>query len=78
MKKVFTFKQAIMNGTVTMQTIVCSFTSKVLAEKTRQAVIEANKDIDFPKSRCYEVEETDVYESEDEVPILQDKTNKNE
>lgn len=77
MKKVFTFKQAIMNGTVTMQTIVCSFMTKELAEKTRQAVIEANKNIKFPKSYCYEVEETDVYESEDEVPILRE-TNKTE
>ena len=71
MKKIFSFTQAIMNGTVTMQTFVCTFASKELAEKTRQAVIDSNKGIDFPKSYCYEVEETIVYESEDEVPILQ-------
>lgn len=77
MKKIFSFTQAIMNGTVTMQTIVCTFASKELAEKTRQAVIDSNKDIDFPKSYCYNVEETIVYESEDEVPILRE-TNKTE
>lgn len=70
MQKIFTFTQSLMNGTVTMKNIVAAFTSRELAERTRQAVIDANKDIEFPRSYCTEITETDVYECDGEVPIL--------
>ena len=71
MKKIFTFNQRLMNGTVTMQSQVAAFTSRELAEKTKQAVIEANFNTDSPFTcNCDDIVETDVYETENEVPIL--------
>ena len=70
MQKIFTFTQSLMNGTVTMSVSVAAFTSRELAERTRQAVIDANKDIEFPRSYCSKIEEKDVYECDGEVPIL--------
>ena len=71
MMKVYTFNQSLMNGTVTMKSSVACFGSRELAEKARKAVMEADGD-DAGGLRCCcdEIVETDVYESEDEVPIL--------
>ena len=71
MKTYYTLITQFMNGTVTMHTDIASFTSKELAEKTKDAVVNANKNSDFP-AWC-NIEETRVYESEDEVPILNPK-----
>ena len=74
MKKIYTFNQRLMNGTVTMQSQVAAFTSRELAEKTKQAVIMANFNNDTPFScLCDDIVETDVWETEDEVPILNRK-----
>ena len=74
MKKIFTFNQRLMNGTVTMQSQVACFTSRELAEKVKQAVLEANnyncEEMHGMYCLCDEIVETDVYESEQEVPIL--------
>ena len=71
MRKIFTFNQMLMNGTVTMKSQVAAFSSRKLAEKTKQAVIEANFNTDCPFTcYCDDIVETDVYEAEDEVPIL--------
>lgn len=68
MKTLYTVVTQFMNGTVTMTTDIANFTSKELAEKTRDAIIKINENAKFPAySR---VEETRIYESEDEVPIL--------
>ena len=73
MKKIFTFNQRMMNGTVTMQSQVAAFTSRELAEKTKFAVAMANIDHDGPFTcHCDDIVETDVYETEDEVPILKE------
>lgn len=68
MKTYYTLISRFMNGTVTMHTDVVSFTSKELAEKTKESIIENNKDAMFPV--LCNIEETKVYESENEVPIL--------
>ena len=70
MRKIFTFNQHIMNGTVTMQSHVAAFASRELAEKTRQAVIDANAGKRRITCHCDDIVETDIYETEDEVPIL--------
>lgn len=77
MKKLYGFSQNLMNGTVTMCSSICVCTTKELAEKVRKAVIDANQDVDFP-CVCDEVKETIVYESEDEVPILNNIAYENE
>ena len=74
MKKIFTFNQRLMNGTVTMQSQVACFGSYELAEKTKQAVLNANnsnlEEMHGMYCRCDDIVEMDVYESEKEVPIL--------
>lgn len=74
MKKIFTFNQRLMNGTVTMQSQVACFTSRELAEKVKQAVLEVNhyncEEMHGMYCLCDEIVEADVYESEQEVPIL--------
>ena len=74
MKKIFTFKENIMNGTVTMSSKVVAFASRELAEKTRQAVIAANRDNEPGYKMCpSEITETEVFETEDDVFILSGK-----
>ena len=72
MKKVFIFEQRLMNGTVTMKTAVAIFGNRELAEKTRRAIIEHNRNNDLGGLSCAycEIEETDVYETIDEVPFF--------
>lgn len=73
MKTYYTVITQFMNGTVTMHTDVASFTTKELAEKTKEAIIKANENNMFP-AMSY-IEETKVYESEEEeVPILNKKS----
>lgn len=71
MKTVYILKQNMMNGTFTMRTVVSAFTDKNVAEKTRKAVILANSNnlIGFTMD-CEDIEEIQVYENENEVPIL--------
>lgn len=45
MKTVYILKEHIMNGTVTMNTMVSGFTTRELAEKVKSDVEEANKDV---------------------------------
>lgn len=68
MKTYYTVITQFMNGTVTMHTDVASFTTKELAEKTKEAIEKANVNAMFPPVSY--IEETKVYESEDKVPIL--------
>lgn len=70
MKKIYTFNQRLMNGTVTLSCRVAAFSTKELAMKAKVAVIDANNDDDPLKMVCDVIEETVVYESEEEVPIL--------
>lgn len=74
MKKIFVFRTCMMNGTVTLNTIVNAAATRELAEIGRTACMEANKDPEhgFPVI-CTDIEEIPLYETEDEVPILNEK-----
>lgn len=58
-----------MNGTVTIQHSSSSFTTRELAEKAKSAVDEANKDA-APFAVWTTIDECELYENENEVPIL--------
>lgn len=68
MKKIYTLVTSAYNGTVTISNSVASFFSKELAEEACQRVELANKDAYF-KVHC-KVHELVIYESSEEVPIL--------
>lgn len=70
MKYLYIFSQMTMNGTVVMRTEPAAFATEELANKTRNAVIEANKGMAPFSCVCSEVKKVEVYESESEVPIL--------
>lgn len=71
MKKIFIFENSLMNGTVTCNTEIAAFTSRELAEDTRQAIRATNCMV-AGGYRVYigEVEEINVYESKDEIPFF--------
>lgn len=75
MKKIFTFEERVMNGTVTASSSFACFGTRELAEKARHATIEANKvPVTLGSSyRCDDIKETTIYEAEDEVPILKNE-----
>ena len=75
MKKVYSFTQSVMNGTVTAETQVAAFTSRELAEQVREDVRRDNaqRDLGGMRVRYSEVKEVEVYESKDEVPFYQFK-----
>lgn len=66
MKTIYTLTIRVMNGTVTMSVITDCFTSRELAEKTEEAVKKKNKEHVVITS----IDTTNLYESEDEIPIL--------
>lgn len=68
MKTYYTVVASFMNGTVTMFNDISSYTSEELAEKVKDKNIKTNKNSTFP-AMC-NIQVTNVYESEDEVPIL--------
>ena len=75
MKKVYSFTQSLMNGTVTMETSVALFTTRELAEQTLADIKADNAKRDLGGFRvCYsKIQETDVYETKDEIPFYQFK-----
>lgn len=77
MKKIFTFEERVMNGTVTMSSTTACFATRELAEKAQCAAISANRKPDELGLRywCGDIKETNVFETEDEVPILNKTTN---
>lgn len=72
MKKLYLVTTTMWNGTVPMGSFSCAVTTNEIAEKAKKAVDEANKSATMDSST--EVQEITLYESEEEVPIL----NKNE
>lgn len=68
MKIIYTTVTSANNGTVTINNSVASFFSKDLAEEVCLRVEFVNKDAYF-KVHC-RVHESVIYESSDEVPIL--------
>lgn len=70
-KKVYILTQSVLNGTVTMNVYCSVFATKELAEKTRDAVIEANeKNCDKSFQVLVDIQESDLYKTEEDVPIL--------
>ena len=75
MKKVYSFTQSMMNGTVTMETSVALFATRELAEQTLADIKADNAKRDLGGFRiCYsKIQETDLYETKDEIPFYQFK-----
>ena len=75
MKKVYSFTQSLMNGTVTMETSVALFNTRELAEQTLADIKADNAKRDLGGFRvCYsKIQETDLYETKEEIPFYQFK-----
>ena len=75
MKKVYSFTQSLMNGTVTMETSVALFTTRELAEQTLADIKadNAKRDLGGLRVRYGKVQETDVYENKEEISFYQFK-----
>jgi len=75
MKKVYSFTQSVTNGTVTMKTSVALFATRELAEQTLADIKADNAKCDIGGFRvCYsKIQETDLYETKDEIPFYQFK-----
>lgn len=72
MKKAYFFTQSVMNGTVTMETSVALFVTRELAEQTLADIKADNAKRDL--GVCYsKIQETDLYETKDEIPFYQSK-----
>ena len=69
MRKIYSIKTHLMNGTVTMLSIVDNFTDRKIAEEAREAIIRKNKE-DGNDVWVEEPEETTLYENRIEIPIL--------
>lgn len=75
-KKIYTFRVSLMNGTVTANTHVEACASPELAELVKQAIIKANEHNDTlmgMRLHFSDVEELTLWESADEVPVLNPK-----
>lgn len=75
MKKVYSFTQSVMDGTVTIETSVALFATRELAEQTLADIKADNAKRDLGGFRvCYsKIQETDLYETKDEIPFYQFK-----
>lgn len=75
MKKVYSFTQSVMNGTVTVETSVSLFATRKLAEQTLDDIRadNAKRDLGGLRVRYGKVQETDVYENKEEIPFYQFK-----
>lgn len=76
MKKIYTLTTSLMNGTVTMQHLTSSFATRELAEKAMAAVEEANKNV-APFTVWNNITESELFETESEVPILNQNNENN-
>ena len=75
MKKVYSFTQSVMNGTVTMETSVALFATRELAEQTLADIKADNtkRDLGGLRVRYGKIQETNMYETKDEIPFYQFK-----
>ena len=75
MKKVYSFTQSVMNGTVTMETSMALFATRELAEQTMADIKADNAKRDFGglRVRYGKIHETYMYETKDEIPFYQFK-----
>lgn len=75
-KKIYTFRVSLMNGTVTADTHVEACASPELAEQVKEAIIKANEHNDTlggMRLQFSDIEELTLWESADEVPVLNPK-----
>ena len=75
MKKVYSFTQSVMDGTVTIETSVALFATRELAEQTLADIKAENakRDLGGLRVRYSKIQETDLYETKDEIPFYQFK-----
>ena len=75
MKKVYSFTQSVMNGTVTMENNVSVFATRELAEQTLADIKadNAKRDLGGMRVRYGKIQETNMYETKDEIPFYQFK-----
>ena len=75
MKKVYSFTQSVMNGTVTMETSVSVFATRKLAEQTLADIKadNAKRDLGGLRVQYGKIQETDLYETKEEIPFYQFK-----
>ena len=75
MKKVYSFTQSVMNGTVTMETSMAIFATRELAEQTLADIKADNAKRDFGglRVRYGKIHEAYMYETKDEIPFYQFK-----
>ena len=75
MKKVFSFTQSIMNGSVTMETHIALFATRELAEQTLADIKadNAKRDLGGYRVRYGKVEESNLYETKEEIGFYQFK-----
>ena len=75
MKKVYSFTQSVMNGTVTMETSVALFATRELAEQTLADIKadNAKRDLGGLRVRYGKVEESNLYETKEEIGFYQFK-----
>ena len=75
MKKVYSVTQSVMNGTVTMKTSVALFATRELAEQTLADIKadNAKRDLGGLQVHYGKIQETDMYETKEEIPFYQFK-----
>ena len=75
MKKVYSFTQSVMNGTVTMETSVALFATRELAEQTLADIKadNAKRNLGGYRVRYGKVEESNLYETKEEIGFYQFK-----
>lgn len=75
MKKVYSFTQSLMNGTVTMENSLSVFATRELAEQTLADIKadNAKRDLGGMRVRYGKIQETNVYENKEEIPFYQFK-----
>lgn len=73
-KKVYLLTQKVLDGAVLFNLYCSAFKTKELAEKTKKAIDEANKCTESPSFQVIvDIIESDLYEAEEDVPILNKK-----
>ena len=70
MKKIWIVTTCVYNGTVLMNKDSCAVATKELAEETKKAVDKANEGNCNGFSIHTDIQESNLYESREEVPIL--------
>ena len=75
MKKVYSFTQSLMNGTVTMENSLSVFATRELAEQTLADIKadNAKRDLGGMRVSYGKIQETNVYENKEEIPFYQFK-----